>query len=73
MPAIIGPVEIVNVSGEGIVHFGDTFYTSPKVAAKTNAGCGGFNTGGMIVSNNGLSGTNVVKPDVIDQPFIGNN
>lgn len=72
MPAIIGPVEIVAVSG-GIVQFGDTVYTSPKSTAKAYAGSGGFNTGGLIITNNGLSGTNVLDADLIDQPIAGNN
>ncbi|MBV7508564.1 spore germination protein [Bacillus sp. sid0103] len=72
MPAIIGPVQIVHVSG-GVVQFGDTVYISPKAASKTNAGSGAFNTGGFIIANNGLSGTNVLDTNVIDQPIVGNN
>ncbi|MEH7128478.1 spore germination protein [Neobacillus drentensis] len=72
MPAIIGPVQIVNVSG-GIVQFGDTVYISPKSASKTNGGSGAFNTGGFIVNNSGISGTNVLDTNVIDQPIAGNN
>jgi spore germination protein PF len=72
MPAIIGPVQIVNVGG-GVVQFGDTVYISPKSASKTNAGSGAFNTGGFIISNSGLSGTNVLDTNVIDQPIAGNN
>ncbi|MEH7073668.1 spore germination protein [Neobacillus drentensis] len=72
MPAIIGPVQIINVGG-GIVQFGDTVYISPKSASKVNAGSGGFNTGGLIVTNTGLSGTNVLDTKVIDQPIAGNN
>jgi spore germination protein PF len=72
MPAILGPVQIVNVGG-GIVHFGDTVYISPKSSVKTFAGSGGFNTGGLIVTNTGLSGTNVLDTNLIDQPIAGNN
>ncbi|WP_040204487.1 spore germination protein [Neobacillus jeddahensis] len=72
MPAIIGPVQIVNVGG-GIVQFGDAVYISPKSSSKTNAGSGGFNTGGLIVTNNGLNGTNVLDTNAVDQPIIGNN
>ena len=72
MPAIIGPVQIINVSG-GIVQFGDTVYISPKSSSKTFAGSGGFNTGGLIITNNGISGTNVLDANVIDQPIAGNN
>lgn len=72
MPAIIGPVQIVNVAG-GIVQFGDTVYISPKTTSKTFAGSGGFNTGGFIIANNGISGTNVLDANLIDQPTVGNN
>jgi len=72
MPAIIGPVQIINITG-GIVQFGDTVYISPKSNSKTSAGSGGFNTGGLIVTNNGLSGTNVLDANLLDQPIIGNN
>ncbi|WP_066067605.1 spore germination protein [Neobacillus soli] len=71
MPAIIGPVEIVNVSG-GITQFGDSLFISPKESAKTFAGSGVINTGGIIIVNNGLSGTNVLDPNLIDQPIVGN-
>ena len=72
MPAIIGPIQIVNVGG-GIVQFGDTLYISPKTSSKTYAGSGGFNTGGFIIANNGISGTNTVDANLIDQPTVGNN
>lgn len=72
MPAIIGPVQIVNVTG-GIVHFGDTLYISPKAGSKTSAGSGAFNTGGLVLTYNGLSGTNVLDTKLLDQPIVGNN
>lgn len=72
MPAIIGPVQIINVGG-GVVQFGDTLYISPKDATKTFAGSGGFNTGGLIITNNGLSGTNVLDTNLVDMPIVGNN
>ncbi|MDQ0198134.1 spore germination protein [Neobacillus ginsengisoli] len=72
MPAIIGPVQIITVAG-GIVQFGDTVYISPKTSAKTFSGSGGFNTGGIIVANNGISGTNVLDTNLIDQPIVANN
>lgn len=71
MPAIIGPVQIINAGG--VVQFGDTVYISPKSGTKTNAGSGAFNTGGFIVTNNVLSGTNVLDTKLIDQPIVGNN
>jgi spore germination protein PF len=72
MPAIIGPVQILNVTG-GIVQFGDTLYISPKTGSKTSAGAGGFNTGGIVLTFNGLSGTNVLDTKLVDQPIVGNN
>ncbi|MGG5253316.1 spore germination protein [Neobacillus sp. SM06] len=72
MPAIIGPVQIINVAG-GVVQFGDALYISPKATSKTNAGAGGFNTGGLIITNNGLNGTNVLDTNLVDLPIVGNN
>lgn len=72
MPALIGPVQIINVGG-GIVQFGDAVYISPKSNSKTFGGSGGFNTGGFILTNTGISGTNVLDTNLIDQPTVGNN
>ena len=72
MPAIIGPVQIVNVGG-GIVQFGDSLYISPKSNSKSAAGQGAANTGELVVTNNGLNANNVVDTDLIDQPTLGNN
>ncbi|OIK10614.1 hypothetical protein BIV60_20555 [Bacillus sp. MUM 116] len=74
MPAIIGgPVIINNITGNGDVQFGDSLFNSPKVASKTPAGAGGFNTGVFIITNTGVSSTNFIDPNVIDQPITGNN
>ncbi|CAM3655232.1 spore germination protein [Mesobacillus zeae] len=72
MPALIGPVQIINVGG-GVVQFGDTVYIAPKNNTKTNSGQGTLNTGGFIITNNGLNSSNVVDTNLIDQPTIGNN
>lgn len=72
MPAIIGPVQIINIGG-GVVQFGDALYISPKAATKTFAGSGGFNTGGLVITNNGLSGTNVLDTNLVDLPIVSNN
>lgn len=72
MPAIIGPVQIVNVGG-GVVQFGDAAFVSPKSSAKTFAGSGSINTGGFVVTNSGLSSTGVLDTNLIDQPMAGNN
>ncbi|MFE8696320.1 spore germination protein [Cytobacillus sp. FJAT-53684] len=72
MPAIVGPVQILNVGG-GIVQFGDTVYISPKSSSKSISGSGAGNTGGFIITNNGLSANNVLDSNLIDQPIAGNN
>lgn len=73
MPAIIGPVQIFSIGSGGVAHFADALVISPKSNSKTNSGSGGFNTGGLIVANNGLSASNVVDTNLVDQPVIGNN
>ncbi|MCM3766315.1 spore germination protein [Neobacillus niacini] len=74
MPAIIcGPIIINNITGNGDVQFGDSLFNSPKVASKTPAGAGGFNTGAFILSNTLASSTNYIDPNVIDMPVAGNN
>ncbi|SFA79484.1 MULTISPECIES: spore germination protein [unclassified Bacillus (in: firmicutes)] len=72
MPAIVGPVQIVNVGG-GTVQFGDTVIISPKSASKANSGSGSGNTGGFIITNNGISASNVLDTNLVDQPITGNN
>lgn len=72
MPAIIGPVQIINVT-DGVVQFGDSLVISPKSNAKSTDGSGGQNTGAFIVTNNGFSASNVLDWNLIDQPNIGNN
>lgn len=70
MPAIVGPVNINSVNG--IVNFGDAFYLSPKTTEKTAAGSGALNVGNWVVTNNGLSSTNPIDPDVNDQNVAAN-
>ncbi|MBP2241117.1 spore germination protein PF [Cytobacillus eiseniae] len=72
MPAIVGPVQILNVAG-GIVQFGDSLNMSPKSSSKSVSGQGAGNTGGFIIANNGLSASNVLDSNLIDQPMVGNN
>lgn len=72
MPAIIGPVQIINVGG-GIVQFGDAFFISPKSNSKSSAGAGAGNSGGFIITNNWISVNNVIDTNLIDQPTVGNN
>ncbi|WP_053361837.1 spore germination protein [Bacillus sp. FJAT-27251] len=72
MPAFVGPVQIINVGG-GNVQFGDSLIISPKSASKTASGQGASNTGGFVLTNNGLNANNVVDSNLVDQPTIGNN
>lgn len=72
MPAITGPVQIINVDG-GIVQFGDAVFISPKSSSKSFSGSGAGNTGGFIITNNGLSASNVLDTNLVDQPILGNN
>ncbi|WAA08692.1 spore germination protein [Fervidibacillus albus] len=72
MPAIIGNVQILNISG-GIVNFGDALNIAPKSNSKTNDGSGSSNTGGLVITNNGFNATNAFDPDVLDQPNAANN
>ncbi|KMJ57870.1 spore gernimation protein GerPF [Bacillus sp. LL01] len=72
MPAIVGPVAITSVGG-GVINFGDSFYISPKSASKTAAGSGALNTGNFVITNNGLSATNAIDPDINDQDIVANN
>ncbi|AZU61692.1 spore germination protein [Neobacillus mesonae] len=73
MPVIIGPIEIVTVSGEAILNVGDAGFVTPKLVAKTFGGSGGFNTGGFVSSSTLASGTNILDPNIVDQPIGGNN
>jgi spore germination protein PF len=68
MPALIGPIQIYNITG-GTVHFGDALNVSPKSSGKTFVGSGGANNGVFIATGNGLSGTNVLDTKLIDQPI----
>ena len=74
MPAnIYGPIQINVISASGVVEFGDTLVVSPKIASKTPAGACGFNYGIFTSAISGLSSTNYLDPNVIDQPVAGNN
>jgi spore germination protein PF len=66
MPSIVGPITINSVSG-GVINFGDSLNISPTSSSKTNAGSGAFNTGEWICTNNGISATNTIDPDLNDQ------
>lgn len=71
MPSIVGPVKINSVGG-GSVNFGDSFYVAPKSSSKTAAGSGGFITGDIVNTNSGISATNFIDPDLVDQAQTAN-
>ncbi|WP_027408994.1 spore germination protein [Anoxybacteroides tepidamans] len=73
MPAVVGPIKITNVSSGAVFQVGDSLYIAPKVATKTEAGSGGFNTGDFVITNNGVSLTNSFDPDLFDGNIAGNN
>ncbi|WP_127530072.1 spore germination protein [Paenibacillus kobensis] len=74
MPAVVGFVNITSVGSSSVVQFGDTVQVSPSSNSKTYAGAGSFLTGGLANSNNALSATNTLDPDVQDstQNQVGN-
>lgn len=73
MPAIIGSIQIANVSSGGAVNFGDSLNIAPKANSKTFSGSGSTNNGVLVVTNNGLSTTNTQDSDAVDQPSAANN
>lgn len=66
MPSIVGPIWINSIGG-GVVNFGDSLNVSPTSSSKTSSGSGSFNTGDFICTNNWVSATNSIDPDVSDQ------
>ncbi|WP_316571139.1 spore germination protein [Neobacillus sp. YIM B06451] len=71
MPALVGPVNIHNVTG-GTVNFGDVLNISPKSTAKTFQGAGSSNTGIFNATGSAVSGTNVLDTKLVDQPTTAN-
>lgn len=66
MPCVVGFVKIISVGSSSVVQFGDAVQLSPSSSAKTYAGSGSFLTGGLTNSNNAVSATNTLDPDVQD-------
>ncbi|CAM3962272.1 spore germination protein [Paenibacillus alkaliterrae] len=66
MPAVVGFVKIVSVGSGSIIQFGDALEVSPSSNSKTYAGSGSFLTGSLTNSNNAVSATNTLDPDVQD-------
>jgi spore germination protein PF len=72
MPAnIFGPIQITTISASGVVEFGDSLIISPKVASKTPAGAGAFNTAVWVMTNVAVNSTNFIDTNLIDQPISG--
>ncbi|MEW9501635.1 spore germination protein [Jeotgalibacillus marinus] len=70
MPAIVGPVQIINV-GAGTVQFGDIGINSPKSSEQSSSGSGSFNTGPFILNNNIFSVNPTISTSGINQPIAG--
>lgn len=66
MPAVVGFVKIISVGSGSVVQFGDTVEVTPSSTSKTYAGSGSFLTGSLTNSNNAVSATNTLDPDVQD-------
>ncbi|WP_336771746.1 spore germination protein [Paenibacillus sp. MMO-58] len=66
MPSIVGFVKLVSVGSSAVVQFGDAVQVSPSSQTKTYAGSGSFLTGSLANSNNAVSATNTLDPDVQD-------
>ncbi|MGG3466728.1 spore germination protein [Neobacillus pocheonensis] len=67
-----GQVKIDTVSGGG-VQFGGAVFVSPKNALKSILGSGASNTGIQIINFNGVSTSNTIDSDLIDQPIVHDN
>ncbi|GGD17702.1 spore germination protein [Pontibacillus salipaludis] len=70
MPAQVGAVKVVNISGSAIFNIGDVYAMAPQSSAKTFAGGGSFNTGDGIQIDLSQSTTTVYDQDVVDQSTI---
>jgi len=66
MPSIVGAVKILNVATSAVVQFGDALQIRPASTSKTYAGAGSFLTGDVPMTNNAISSTNTLDPDVQD-------
>ncbi|GGE39203.1 germination protein GerPA [Pullulanibacillus camelliae] len=66
MPAIVGAVQVVNISSSGTFNIGDVYRIEPYSATKTYAGAGSFNTGDFIRTTTTNNQTQVLDSDVAD-------
>ncbi|MFC4617752.1 spore germination protein [Camelliibacillus cellulosilyticus] len=67
MPAIVGAVQVVNISSSGFFNIGDIFIAGPMASTKTYAGAGSFNTGDHIRTSSQYNMTQVMDNDQFDQ------
>ncbi|MEK4027963.1 spore germination protein [Pseudobacillus sp. FSL P4-0506] len=71
MPSIVsGPFKVNTNSG--VLNFGDTLNISPKSIFKEVRGSGGGNTGDFMMTNNGISISTAMDPDIADQTQANN-
>lgn len=69
MPAIVGAVNVITVSG--VFNIGDAGIISPTTYSKTYAGGGSFNTGRRLNVTNAPSVINVYGSTAYDQIPVG--
>lgn len=67
MPAFVGPVQVEEISRNGIFTVGDAFSLSPKGTSKVSFGSGSANTGDFAEMHNLFNITNFDDVDLIDQ------
>jgi spore germination protein PF len=66
------PVQIGTVTG-GVVQFGPSLFTSPKSSSKTFTGAGINELALNAFSISGISVTNTIDTDGVDQPIVQDN
>jgi spore germination protein PA len=72
MPAIVGAIQVINVSGSGVFQIGDVYKIAPISSSKTFAGAGSFNTGESLSVYNSNSQITAYDNDYADQPMAFN-
>ena len=69
VPAIVGAIQVINVSGSGVFHVGDVYKILPISNVRTYAGAGSFNTGESVSVANNNNKINAYNNDNLDQPI----
>ncbi|MGN1401468.1 MAG: spore germination protein [Bacillus sp. (in: firmicutes)] len=69
MPAIVGAIQVVNVSGSGVFHVGDVYKIFPISNVKTKTGPGSFNTGERVTVTNTNGQLTAYDSDFQDLPI----